>query len=246
MNRNYTKFLAKNQKISVSNQLKNQKKEIILQEKEDIEKAIEASKLSYQEEKSILIDKIPENSNNNFFKNLINKVSSFFTEDETEKLINGEVFEKSFNDNITDIDDLDTMVKASIESLGGSLILPNEGNGNCLYHTFATHLNIDYKILKQDAILYIYSNWDRFNEFALDPNTLEPFNSKDEYKNYMSAEGVWGDHLVILALCELYQINAILVVTEGSKLSDPIKINVGSHKTVLVRFNSEFHYEAIV
>ena len=62
----------------------------------------------------------------------------------------------------------------------------------------------------------------------------------------MIKDGSWGDHLSLLALCELYQINAIIIITEGTKVSDPIKINVDSEVNVLIRFNSEFHYEAII
>ena len=75
---------------------------------------------------------------------------------------------------------------------------------------------------------------------------MEPFDSMDDYKKYMSKEDSWGDHLSLLSLCELYQINAIIIVTNGNRLSEPIKINVGSTRTVLIKFTSEFHYEAIV
>ena len=62
----------------------------------------------------------------------------------------------------------------------------------------------------------------------------------------MSRDGSWGDHLTLMALCELYQINAIIIVINGNKISEPININVGSSKTILIKFNSEFHYEAII
>ena len=62
----------------------------------------------------------------------------------------------------------------------------------------------------------------------------------------MQEDGSWGDHLSLLALCELYQVNAILIITEGEKLAEPIKINVGSNVNILIKFTSEVHYEAIV
>ena len=61
----------------------------------------------------------------------------------------------------------------------------------------------------------------------------------------MSKEGTWGDHTILLALCEMYMVNAIIIVTNGNNLSDPIEINVGSTRTIMIKFNSEFHYEAI-
>lgn len=152
-----------------------------------------------------------------------------------------------FNDeNLTSLDDIDYLLKASIISLGGNKVLSNEGGGDCLFHTFSTHLNIDHKQLREDATEYISINWNRFKDFALKSDTLQPYQSQEEYTEHMSKEGVWGDHLSLLALCELYQTNATIIVVNGIELSEPIKINVGSTKTVLIKFNSEFHYEAIL
>ena len=150
------------------------------------------------------------------------------------------------DNNITDLDEFNSLVQAAIISFGGEKILPNSGNGDCLFHSLSEHLNIDQSQLREDAVNYISTKWDRFSNFALNPDTLEPFNSKDDYIQYMGKEGHWGDHLSILALCELYQVNATLIVTEGNKLSEPININVGADKTILIKFTSEFHYEAIV
>jgi hypothetical protein len=166
--------------------------------------------------------------------------------DESSKLINQEIFYKSFDEESTSVNEFDHLLKSSIESLGGTCVVPNNGNGNCLYHTLSTHLNIDYQQLKLDAIQYISINWNKFKDFALRSDNLEPFKSKDEYIQFMSKNGSWGDHLTLLALCELYQINAIIIVINGNNFSDPIKINVGSTRTVLIKFNSEFHYEAII
>ena len=150
------------------------------------------------------------------------------------------------DENQTSLDDIDGLLKASIISLGGNRVLPNEGGGDCLFHTFSTHLDIDHMQLREDATEYISINWNRFKDFALKSDTLKSYESREEYINHMSQEGVWGDHLSLLALCELYQTNATIIVVNGVDLSEPIKINVGSSKTVLIKFNSEFHYEAIL
>jgi len=158
-------------------------------------------------------------------------------------------FIKNMNTNenqITKIQDLDQQIKKQIKSLGGNKILENEGGGNCLFHTMSAHLNIPYDQLREDSVNYIISYWDRFKNFALNPNTLLPFDNSNEYVNYMSKNGHWGDHLSLLSLCELYQVNAVLVITDGKKLQEPIKINVGSEINVLIKFTSEIHYEAII
>lgn len=150
------------------------------------------------------------------------------------------------NEEITKLQDFDQKIKDQIEKFGGSQVIKNEGGGNCLFYSLSIHLDINHKQLREDSINYIYMSWNRFKEFALNSDTLEPFESKDDYKEYMSQDGRWGDHLSLLALCELYQVNAILIITNGKKLSDPVKINVGSEVNILIKFHSEFHYEAIV
>tara|TARA_B100000161_G_scaffold258697_1_gene223894 strand:- start:680 stop:1315 length:636 start_codon:yes stop_codon:yes gene_type:complete len=149
-------------------------------------------------------------------------------------------------DQITQIHDLDHQIKKQISSLGGNQVLQNEGGGNCLFLSLSTHLNIPYNQLREDSVNYITSCWERFKDFALNPNTLLPFSNANEYKKYMSKDGSWGDHLSLLSLCELYQVNAVLVITDGKNLQEPIKINVGSKINILIKFSSEIHYEAII
>lgn len=166
---------------------------------------------------------------------------------ESKDIVNNNVCDKKFtNDHLTTVNEFDNLIKNTIEKLGGKKVLPNSGGGNCLFHTFSSHLDIDYKQLREDSVNYITMQWDKFKNFALNPETLEPFDSLEDYKNTMLKEGTWGDHLSVMALCELYQVNAIIVVIDNKKILEPIKINVGSSKTVLIKFNSEFHYEAIV
>jgi len=158
-------------------------------------------------------------------------------------------FIKNINNNedqITQIHDLDHQIKKQISSLGGNQVLQNEGGGNCLFLSMSTHLNIPYNQLREDSVNYIISSWNRFKDFALNPDTLLPFSDANEYKKYMSKDGSWGDHLSLLFLCELYQVNAVLVITDGKKLQEPIKINVGSKINILIKFSSEIHYEAII
>ena len=52
----------------------------------------------------------------------------------------------------TSLDEIDGLLKASILSLGGKKVLSNEGGGDCLFHTFSSHLEIDHKQLREDAL----------------------------------------------------------------------------------------------
>ncbi len=200
--------------------------------KDIIDKKRKMRKIDFDLEKAI---KLSLSNNLNFDKN------------ESEKLIKDSlILKKLGNENITEIKNLDIEIKYQIENFGGRKVISNEGGGNCLFHTLSTHLKIDYKQLRYDSVNYIINSWERFKDFALNPITLLPFCSKIEYEEYMKKDGSWGDHLSLLALCELYQVNAILIISENNKISEPIKINVGSDINILIRFNSEFHYEAII
>jgi len=232
MDKNKLRFVYKTKKININDKLKKIKKEVMpLVTKNSELKNIESQEL-FDIDLALAISlsetfNIKKNESKNLVKNnLLDKII-----DDEEK---------------TTIDNFDKDVREQIQKLGGNKILENEGGGNCLFHSLSEHLKIDHKQLRDDSVSFIISSWERFKNFALNPSTLNPFKSSDEYKEYMSRDGSWGDHLSLLALCELYQVNAILVITEGKKLSEPLLINVGSNVNILIRFNSEFHYEAIV
>ena len=167
------------------------------------------------------------------------------TDDMINIILNDDICNKKINPDITDIDELDVLIEGAIKSVGGSNIIKNEGQGNCMFYSLSHHLNISAEQLRQDAVMYISIKWDNFKDFMLNPNTLVPYKNKEEFQNIMLKDGTWGDHTILLALCEMYMVNAIIIVTNKNKLSDPIEINVGSQRTILIKFNSEFHYEAI-
>lgn len=226
MDRNKIKIIAHKNKFSINDSLKN-----IKIEKYDNKQNFDSDKFQLDIDLAITLS-------------LSKKYN--FNKNDSSNLLNNKISNKYFDEEITSVHEFNNLLKSSIESLGGTNVIPNNGGGNCLYHTLSTHLNIDYKQLKLDAIQYISINWNKFKDFALRTDNLESFNSKEDYIEFMSRDGSWGDHLTLMALCELYQINAIIIVVNGNKISDPININVGSSKTVLIKFNSEFHYEAII
>ena len=182
----------------------------------------------------------------NFDQDMVSKLKKLDLTDEMIKIIlNNEMCSKKVDPDITELDELDSMIEGAIKSVGGSKIIKNEGKGNCMFHSLSHHLKISAKQLREDAVMYITIKWDRFKDFMLKSDTLEHYKSKEEFQNIMLKDGTWGDHTILLALCELYMVNAIIIVTNGNNLSDPIEINVGSSRTIMIKFNSEFHYEAI-
>ena len=263
----------KEKKINFSNNIKNLKSKIVNNDKNKVEKIFVEPQLSKVEK--ILAEPQLSKVENNVVEKLIQKKpiekpqstkvkqKSKNDEDLQLALALSESLEMSKNESInfiksnihnniminddkTDISDFDYQVKNQIESFGGLCVLSNKGGGNCLFHTLSEHLNINQKQLRIDAANYINLSWYRFKNFVLHPVTLKPYKSKEEYVEYMSKDGSWGDHISLLALCELYQVNAIIIITENNKLKEPIKINVGSNVNILIKFTSEVHYEAII
>lgn len=235
MNNNKLKYLSVKKKYNISPNLKK-----IKLENEIIKNETEIIRLHNR--------KIEENLDYDIDLAISISLSEEFniSHNDSKKFVNKEILNKSFEEELTSINDFDCLLKASIESLGGNKVIPNQGGGDCLFHTLSKHLDIDHMQLRNYATQYISINWNKFKDFALHSETLQPFESSEEYVTYMSKSGSWGDHLSLIALCELYQINAIIIVVNKQKISEPITINVGSTKTVLIKFNSEFHYEAIV
>ena len=237
MNRGKLKMLfSKNKTFKISSKLENLKNKLNnSKDSVDILPNVNHQKIE--------VPKIKEDTEHNDLRLKLKKLD--LTEDMINIILKNEMCSKKIDDDIIQIDELDNMVAGAIKSVGGTKIIKNEGEGNCMFHSLSYHLKIPPKQLRDDAVMYISIKWDRFKNFMLKSDTLEHYESKEEFQKIMLKDGSWGDHTILLALCEMYMVNVILIVTNGDKLSDPIEINVGSSRTILIKFNSEFHYEAI-
>jgi hypothetical protein len=139
------------------------------------------------------------------------------------------------------------LLSGIIRSLGGERIVFNAGGGDCLFHTVGYHLGIDHTELRQLAVRLISDNWERYSAFLQYHNGTElvAYSDVNDFTERMGRQGTWGDHVVLQVLCEYFHINALIIVVEGTELRDQILINVGSPSTFLIKFNREFHYEAV-
>lgn len=236
MNRGKIKMLLqKNKSFNITPKLESLKDKVLSSN------SIDEAKIN-----SLSNDTLIEKNLNNIDTDIVSKLKKLDLTDEMIKIIlNNEICSKKIDPDITELDQLDSMIEGAIKSVGGTKIIKNRGEGDCMFHSLSHHLKISPKQLRDDAVMYISIKWDRFKDFMLKSDTLENYNSKEEFQNIMSKEGTWGDHTILLALCEMYMVNAIIIVTNGNNLSDPIEINVGSTRTIMIKFNSEFHYEAI-
>jgi len=159
-----------------------------------------------------------------------------FKNEEINELLKLNICNKNFYDEyITTIEEFSYLVTEIITLFGTTNIVSNIDEDKYLFRSFSTYLNIDQKQLREDSVNYILMKWIQFKDFAIHLDSLEPYKSSDEYKSSMLADDSPGDYLTVFALCELYQINAIVIITEGIQLSNPIKINAGSSKTILIK-----------
>jgi len=170
----------------------------------------------------------------NILRNKLSKEYNFKTE-EINDLLKLNICNKNFYDEYhTTIKEFSYLVTEIITLLGATKMLLNTYEDDCLFHSFSTYLNIDQKQLREDSVNYILMKWNQFKDFAIHLDSLKLYNSSDDYKSSMLTDNSSGDYLTLFALCELYQLNAIIIVTEGIQLYNIIKINIGSSKTILI------------
>jgi len=159
-------------------------------------------------------------------------------------------------------------------NLFGSLDCGAEGD--CLFHCIAESLNQEYSIPKWDAqdirkktaecitddnfmnIIEIYKLQVDSLEFEelWDPYNI---NSKEELRNVVGTMGnlFWGDHISIQLLCNLFEINIILLqrnsplmyskeeIRDKSKIY-PLGLDLNTnYKTILLHYEDTIHFTLI-
>lgn len=169
-------------------------------------------------------------SNENILDNTIATILSNkynFKNEEIDDLLKLNICNKKFYDeHNTTIEEFNYLV-TELTKLYGTI------NG-CLFRNFSTCLNIEQKQLREDSVNYILMKWNQFKDFVIRLDSLELYNSSDDYKLSMLKDDSRGNYWSVFALCELYQINAI-IITEEILQFNPIKINTGSSKTILIK-----------
>jgi hypothetical protein len=130
-------------------------------------------------------------------------------------------------------------------------IINNSGQGDCLFKSFETHLDIDHKTLRQQSVDWVYKNWN--NPFVLctdnilNSSTLKPIESREEYRNIMSVSGNWGDELSIEALSKFHNITVKVIYHNDNGNLDLFPVfNPGCTREYYLYFQKEHHYQAAI
>lgn len=160
---------------------------------------------------------------------------------------------KEIYDNLekrNDLDNSNNYMGTLLKYLEKNKIVDNSAGGDCLFKSFQTHLNIDHAELRKQSVDWVCRNW--YNSHVLNTNsilnsrTLEQFNSKEEYRNFMSVSGNWGDQVSILALSIIHNLTVkVIYINDNGNVDSYEPFNPG-HQEIYLFFSKEFHYQAIV
>ena len=127
-------------------------------------------------------------------------------------------------------------------------IINNPGQGDCLFMSFETHLGINHMKLRQQSVDWVYRNWDKLSTpNILNSSTLEPIESREEYRNFMSVSGNWGDELSIEALSKFHNITVKVIYHNDNGNLDLFPVfNPGCRREYYLYFQKEHHYQAAI
>jgi len=128
----------------------------------------------------------------------------------------------------------------------------NAGQGECLFYSFMYHLaGLGYHFpgpsaLRKAAVDYAVAHWKRYKDFALDPVTLEGFASRRAFAARFMQPGVYGDHVILHALCRRFRVAAyVVVIGADGQPAEPVRTCRHPGWPMLPYRYQGFHYEAL-
>jgi len=124
------------------------------------------------------------------------------------------------------------------------------GDGNCQMHSLSDQLcgSFEYsRFIRRSVVSWLRANGDLklengalLKEFVFDK-------SWDQYCNEMAKDGIWGDHLTLIAACELFNIKVIII---SSVPGDNYIIEINpelsqARRVVMLSHYAEYHYGSV-
>eukprot|EP01120_Amphizonella_sp_Union-15-10_P002403 TRINITY_DN12600_c0_g1_i1.p1 TRINITY_DN12600_c0_g1~~TRINITY_DN12600_c0_g1_i1.p1 ORF type:complete len:150 (+),score=35.78 TRINITY_DN12600_c0_g1_i1:3-452(+) len=128
---------------------------------------------------------------------------------------------------------------------------PIPGDGNCQMSSISDQIYGDIqhaKYVREKAV-----SWLRKNPNWLLPNgaQMKDFvhdKTWEEYCNEISKDGIWGDHLTLVAIAEVFGANIqVISSVSGDNYTTQItpRITLIQNKTLLLSHYAEFHYGSL-
>jgi hypothetical protein len=105
-------------------------------------------------------------------------------------------------------------VKSHVKAHGYS-VRTVDGDGNCLFAAAAIEINrifppildakkVTHVTLRAKIARHVEENWQRFQDFV-------PQDKREGYVSALKQDGIWGDHLSVIALTEIYNVGAVII-----------------------------------
>jgi hypothetical protein len=146
----------------------------------------------------------------------------------------------------SEVSPADQLEEAVIKSVGGTRVVKNAGGGDCMFLTLGKYLDQDPLELRRRAVEHICDRWDEYQPFLLD-DRMNMYNSVHHFCTTMGSRGTWGDNVILQVLCELYRVNAFVLVRERGEFKEPVHIVVNpDFETVKILFDRESHYQLVI
>lgn len=127
-------------------------------------------------------------------------------------------------------------------------------DGNCQFHALSSQIYDDFVHSKQIRAEIV--QWMReHGTFSLGNGTILadycPMDSWKSYCDYIARDGIWGDHLTLVAACVVYNAKVLIVSSvDGedfvSEIEVPPQPNQSPLRALLLSHYAEFHYGSLV
>ncbi len=111
--------------------------------------------------------------------------------------------------------------------------------GNCLYESVSDQIfgtSERHALLRKQAAAYLKKNKDKYESF-----TTENY---DELVAKIATDGEWADNLAIVALCELYSLNILIVRSDGRE-NTISSVNSEPVRSITLCYYVGVHYSSV-
>lgn len=125
-----------------------------------------------------------------------------------------------------------------------------QGDGNCMFRAIADQLygnEMYHKELRKFAMQYILQEKEYFQDYIINGNV-------EEYVEYKSKDGVWGDNIELQAFRELYDIPIEIYVCSKEPLKTGLEANpqnkeyhiyLSKFRPIRLSYHGRSHYNSI-
>lgn len=141
-----------------------------------------------------------------------------------------------------------------IAALKGFVPVDNSGDGNCMFHALSNQLHlkgicVSHEELRKSSVEFLRNN-PRLPVCGTELSGFldhDKYRSWDEYLEKMAKNGEWGDHLILVAVANVYGISIRVIshLSHDHERTISPECPVNSDKQLVVGHVSELHYVSL-